>query len=97
MKKNSDGFQMEDAGWEILMNQILYDYMQPYKEIADTPEAGCYLQASLDASLKGQVTDYCKFTGETQEEAQAEYDRVSQILRRIRDFQESGKQDLNRH
>lgn len=75
VKKNSDGFQMEDAGWEILMDQILYDYMQPYKEIADTLEAGRYLQASLNASLKGQVTDYCKFTGETQEEAQAEYEQ----------------------
>ena len=75
VKKGSDGFQMEEAGWEILMNQILYDYMQPYNEIAETIEAGRYLQASLDTSLKGQVSDYCKFTGETEEEAQAEYEQ----------------------
>lgn len=74
LKKKDSGYQIEESDWENCMASLLTGYMAPYQHVAEILDAGDYLKAYLDASCKGEVAQYAKHVGMTEEEVLQQYE-----------------------
>lgn len=74
VKKKGDSYAISDEEYEKLVSASLADCMAPYDTICSILDARDLLQAFLDASFKGEFTQYKKHTDQTEEEAQAWYE-----------------------
>ncbi len=74
VKKEDNSFSMTDASKTDLLSMALTGYMEPYNSICEILNERDALQAYLDASFKGEFTQFMKHTGKTEEEAAAWYD-----------------------
>lgn len=53
------------------MSRALEGYMKPYEDVCTALDLRDFFQAYLDATFKGEFTQFMKHTGKTQEEARA--------------------------
>lgn len=74
VKKTKNGFTLDDNTLEILLAQTLHDYMAPYDSVCEILDAHGLLTSYLDASFKGEVTQFALYTEQTVEEAAAWYE-----------------------
>lgn len=74
VKKTEDGFSLDEKSLEILLSQVLHDYMEPYSSVCEILDAHNFLAAYLDASFKGDVAQFALYTDRTIEEATAWYE-----------------------
>ncbi|MCB6203847.1 hypothetical protein [Extibacter muris] len=74
VKKKGDSYSVSDNEYEKLISASLISCMAPYDAVCNILNARDLLQAYLDASFKGEFTQYMKHTGKTEEEAQAWYE-----------------------
>lgn len=72
--KDGDEFSIEEDELKALFEDALQGYMAPYISVAKVFDMRDYLQAYLDASLKGDTERYQLHTGSTAEEAAGWYD-----------------------
>lgn len=56
------------------LSKALHGYMEPYNQVCEIIDAYDYIKAYLDASFKGEVTQFAKHTDRTEEEAMAWYE-----------------------
>ncbi|KMZ52639.1 hypothetical protein [Dorea sp. D27] len=74
VKKKGDSYSVSDKEYEELISASLENCLAPYDAVCNILNARDLLQAYLDASFKGEFTQYMKHTGKTEEEAQAWYE-----------------------
>lgn len=72
--KNGSEFSIEEEEMKSLIEDALQGYMAPYTAVAKVFDMRDYIQAYLDASLKGDTGRYQEHTGSTAEETAAWYD-----------------------
>ncbi len=72
--KSGDGFSIKEEDVKELLESALPGYMDPYTAVADVFDMRDFIQAYLDASLKGETERYQLHTGMTPEEAAAWYE-----------------------
>ena len=60
---------------EILLSQVLRDYMEPYSSVCEILDVHNFLTAYLDASFKGDVAQFALYTDRTVEETDAWYEQ----------------------
>lgn len=72
--EKDDGFAISDEALKGLLEQALLGYMDPYNKICELLDAQDFMQAYLDASFKGEVTQFAKHTDRTEDEALAWYE-----------------------
>lgn len=72
--KSGDGFSIKEEDVKELLESALPGYMAPYTAVADVFDMRDFIQAYLDASLKGETERYQLHTGMTAEEAAAWYE-----------------------
>lgn len=56
------------------LSRAVDGYMKPYEDVCSVLDLRDFFQAYLDASLKGEFTQFMKHSGKTQEEAQVWYE-----------------------
>lgn len=76
--KKGDGFDIKEEDVKELLKSALPGYMAPYTAVADVFDMRDFIQAYLDASLKGETERYQLHTGDTPEEAAAWYEESFQ-------------------
>lgn len=76
--KKGDEFSIEEEDVRELLESALPGYMAPYTAVANVFDMRDYIQAYLDASLKGETERYQLHTGNTPEEAAAWYEESFQ-------------------
>lgn len=69
VKKNGDSYTIADEDMTDLLSRALLDIMVPYNSICDVLDAQDYLTACLNAMFKGDVSQYVKHTGVSEESA----------------------------
>lgn len=74
VRKTENGFSLDDSSLEILISQVLHDYMEPYASICELLDAYDFMTAYLDASFKGEVERFALHTDRTIEEATLWYE-----------------------
>lgn len=72
--KDGDKFSIEEDEMKALFEDALQGYMAPYTSVAKVFDMRDYLQAYLDATLKGETERYQLHTGSTAEEAASWYE-----------------------
>lgn len=72
--KSGDGFSIKEEDVKELLKSALPGYMAPYTAVADVFDMRDFIQAYLDASLKGETERYQLHTDMTPEEAAAWYE-----------------------
>ncbi len=75
VKKTEDGFSLDEKSLEILLSQVLRDYMEPYSSVCEILDVHNFLTAYLDASFKGDVAQFALYTDRTVEETAAWYEQ----------------------
>lgn len=78
VKKSGDSFSIEEKDVKELLESALPGYMAPYTAVADVFDMRDFIQAYLDASLKGETERYQLHTGDSPEEAAAWYEESFQ-------------------
>lgn len=76
--KSDDGFSIKEEDLKKLFESAIPGYMDPYTAVADVFDMRDFIQAYLDASLKGETERYQLHTGKTAEEAAAWYEEAFQ-------------------
>lgn len=74
VEKDGEGFQAKDEDMQELCRQAFENYMAPYDSVCEILNVQDFLKAYLDASYKGEVTQFAKHTDRTEEEAAAWYE-----------------------
>lgn len=75
MVSKSDGeFSIHDTHFLDFLNACMNDYMSPYNSCCDLYEVQDFIQSYLDASFKGEVTQFALHVGFSEEEALAWYE-----------------------
>ena len=74
LTQNADGYSIDEDSMFTFLSQALYGYMEPYNIVCELFDAQDFLTAYLDASFKGDVVQFAKHTGRTEEEALAWYE-----------------------
>lgn len=74
VKQEENGYVIEPESLKTFLSQALYGYMTPYDAICEIMDARGALLSYLDASFKGEVTQFAKYTDRTEEEALAWYE-----------------------
>lgn len=69
VKKKGDNFSIDRKSLRALLDQALLNDMEPYNSLCELYDAKDFLTAYLDASFKGEVTQFAKHTNRTEEEA----------------------------
>lgn len=72
--EENDEYTIPDSELEKLISAALKEYMSPYETVCEILDARDFLQAFLDASFKGEFTQFMKHTDQTEAEAQAWYE-----------------------
>lgn len=72
--EKNDEYTIADSELEKLISSALREYMYPYETVCEILDAHDFLQAFLDASFKGEFTQFIKHTDRTEEEAQTWYE-----------------------
>ena len=72
--KGEDGFSVSDEDMKAFLEQVLLNYMQPYDAVCELLNEQDFLKAYLDASFKGEVSQFARHTNRTEEEAVAWYE-----------------------
>ncbi|MDO4312922.1 MAG: hypothetical protein Q4C52_07540 [Eubacteriales bacterium] len=72
--KSGDKFSIDEEEMKELLKDSLQGYMDPYAAVADVFDMRDFIQAYLDASLKGETARYQEHTGLSDEEAAAWYE-----------------------
>lgn len=67
-------FSVKEEELQDLFRDALQGYMSPYKAVADVFDMRDFIQAYLDASLKGETERYREHTGYSEEEAAKWYE-----------------------
>ena len=74
VEKDGDSYKISEKDIRKVMKNAVTEYMLPYETINGIMDERTYFQAYLDASLKGEFTQFMKHSGKTQEEAQVWYE-----------------------
>ena len=74
VEETDDGFSISDEQMKSFLQEALSGYMKPYDSICEILDAQDFLKSYLDASFKGEVTQFALHTGRTEEEALAWYE-----------------------
>ena len=74
VKKKGESYSVSDKELEKLIATAVVNGMAPYDSVCCVLDARDYLQSYLDASFKGDFTQFMKQTDRTEEEAQAWYE-----------------------
>ncbi|MEZ3433919.1 MAG: hypothetical protein K1W34_04700 [Lachnospiraceae bacterium] len=74
VRKTEDGFILNENTLETLLTQTLRNYMAPYDAVCELLDTHGFLTAYLDASFKGEVTQFALYTDRTEDEALAWYE-----------------------
>lgn len=69
VQKDGDSFKVKDEDMQNLVEQAFENYMAPYDSVCEILDVQDFLKAYLDASYKGEVTQFAKHTDRTEEEA----------------------------
>lgn len=75
VEKKGENFQIKEDEMNTFLSHIMTGYMEPYNGVCDLLDAQDFLTAYLDASFKGEVTQFVKHTDMTEEEALAWYEQ----------------------
>lgn len=73
--KKGEGFQIKEDELNTFLFHTMTGYMEPYNGVCELLDAQDFLTAYLDASFKGEVTEFIKHTDMTEEEALAWYEQ----------------------
>ncbi len=73
--KKGEDFQIKEDELNTFLFHTMTGYMDPYNDICELLDAQDFLTAYLDASFKGEVTQFVKHTDMTEEEALAWYEK----------------------
>lgn len=74
VKKDKEEYSIPDNELEKLISAALKEYMSPYETVCEILDARDFLQAFLDASFKGEFTQFMKHTDRSEAEAQDWYE-----------------------
>lgn len=74
VEKDGDSYKVSEKDIRKVMKNAVTEYMLPYETINGIMDERTYFQAYLDATLKGEFTEFMRYTGRTQEEAQKWYE-----------------------
>lgn len=74
VKKKGSKFSIDQNSIQHLLEQALQNDMEPYNSVCEIYDTKDFLQAYLDASFKGEVTQFAKHTDRTEEEALSWYE-----------------------
>ena len=74
VKKKGDNFSIDRKSLKALLDQALLNDMEPYTSLCELYDAKDFLTAYLDASFKGEITQFAKHTDRTKEEALSWYE-----------------------
>lgn len=74
VSRSDDGFSIHDTHFMDFLNACLNDYMAPYNDCCDLYDIQDFIQSYLDASLKGEVSQFALHVGFTEEEALSWYE-----------------------
>lgn len=69
VEKKDDGFSISEDSMNQFLEQAIPEYMKPYDTLCNILDVQDFLKAYLDASFKGEVTQFAKHTDRTEEEA----------------------------
>lgn len=72
--RKGDGFSIKEEDLHTFLSRTVTGYMDPYNSICELLDAQDFLKAYLDASFKGEVTQFAKHAEMTEEEALAWYE-----------------------
>lgn len=74
VEETDDGFSIPEDQMKAFLQEALPGYMEPYDAVCEILDAQDFLKSYLDASFKGEVTQFALHTGRTEEEALAWYE-----------------------
>lgn len=74
IRKKDDGYTISEKTIHALLKASVKNYMTPYNNACEVLDTRDFFQSYLDASFKGEFTQFTKHTQKTAEEAQAWYD-----------------------
>lgn len=69
VEETEDGFSIPEDQMKAFLQEALPGYMQPYDSVCEILDAQDFLKSYLDASFKGEVSQFALHTGRTEEEA----------------------------
>lgn len=72
--KEKKGYSLSEKSITSLLKTAITNYMSPYNSVCELLDTRDFLQAYLDASCKGDLTQFMAHTQKSAEEAQAWYD-----------------------
>lgn len=72
--KEGDQYSITSDSMNTFLSHALNGYMEPYNMVCDILNTYDFINAYLDASFKGEVTQFAKHTNRTKEEALAWYE-----------------------
>lgn len=72
--KEGDTYSITSDSMNTFLSHALHGYMEPYNMVCDILNTYDFINAYLDASFKGEVTQFAKHTDRTEEEALAWYE-----------------------
>lgn len=75
VKKRGDKYSITEDSLKEFVEQTIVNYMEPYNQVCDIIDAYHFIKAYLDASFKGDVAQFAVYTGRTEEEARAWYEK----------------------
>lgn len=74
VSESDSGFSIHDTHFMDFLNACMNDYMSPYNSCCDLYEIQDFIKSYLDASFKGEVTQFALHVGFSEEEALAWYE-----------------------
>lgn len=74
VSKDGDKYSISSDSMNTFLSHALHGYMEPYNMVCDILDTYDFINAYLDASFKGEVGQFAKHTGRTEEEAMAWYE-----------------------
>lgn len=93
--KSGDGFSIKEEDVKELLKSALPGYMAPYTAVADVFDMRDFIQAYLDASLKGETERYQLHTDMSPEEAAAWYEESFENFKMDGFSEEQSKRFVN--
>ena len=73
--KKGEKYSITEDSLKEFVGQAIVNYMDPYNQVSDIIDAHHFIKAYFDASFKGDVAQFAVYTGRTEEEALAWYEK----------------------